>query len=181
MQKVVFFNGPPFSGKDTALRLLPSLKRVSFADVLKDQFEAAFSYYERPEGADKDLPMPEPFQAQTYRQGLIGYSERFMKPLFGQDIFGKILLEEMRHDRHPVFGITDSGFEYEAQPIIDHYGIGNCALVRVVRTGYDFKGDSRTYWKTTFQMKQFVAYNTGSLEDYRSILQPILQWAFPND
>jgi hypothetical protein len=154
MTKIIFFNGPPGSGKDTAVEAL-GLTRSSFADDLKDRFDRAFGITERPEGADKDLPLPFPFEGVTYRQGLIAFSEKLMKPLFGEDIFGKLLLTEIidyealleieSGENVLLIGISDSGFAPEGRVLTEHYGKENCCVVQLWREGKDFSKDSRGY------------------------------------
>ena len=41
--------------------------------------------------------------------------------------------------------VSDSGFDYEAEPVVRHFGAEHTFLVRLYRSGCDFKGDSRGY------------------------------------
>jgi hypothetical protein len=155
--RVVFLNGPPRSGKDTAGRsvkkhlenadtakLSGPLKRMAHAMVNLpantpiDAFEAV-----------KDDPRPE-FFGMSPRQFYIHVSENIIKPMFGQDYFGRLFLRTMWRRYQLGFrliAVTDSGFSPEAQPAINHVGASNCLLFRIHadQRGASFNGDSRSY------------------------------------
>lgn len=189
MTKIVFFNGPPFSGKDTAVGLL-GLRRFSFADDLRDRFDRAFGLAKRPEGKEKDLPLPYPFEDVTYRQGLIAFSEKFMKPTFGEDIFGRILLANIQNieDNYEAgwtgqkiiwtLGISDSGFASEAIPLVQYFGSANCCICQLHRPGHDFSSDSRSYIGHEAIGAAFTYFceNKGTLDDLKSELQFLSPW-----
>ncbi len=151
MTKVIFLNGPPRSGKDTSAiilqRYLPRAHRFGFADQLKTATHESlglrdpFDHYE----PIKDQQRHE-FFGKTPREAYIAHSELYMKPVYGLDIFGKLWLRTaLTAPNVAHWLIPDSGFAYEAQPVMEHYGQGNCLLIRIHRDGYDYKGDSRSY------------------------------------
>ena len=191
--KIIFLNGPPRAGKDTSAKLLRpfGFSRASFADDLKDRFERAFNGL-RPEGEAKELPMPPPFDDATYRQGLIAFSEKFMKPLFGEHIFGKILIEQLKlvenipntllhidtNTNVPLegFAISDSGFALEALPVVQHFGKDNCRLVQVHRSDCSFAGDSRGWLKgDVLGLGTYTVYNNGTEEELLDQLKALLR------
>lgn len=156
--KVIFFNGPPRSGKDYAgdvLRsLCPAARVVKFAGVLKERTHGLYGicrggrvvphdYFEE----RKDERMDE-FMGLTPRQAYIAVSEDFMKPRHGQAVFGELLAKELSqaaYDACPVVAVTDSGFVEEAATIVQHVGPKQCRLVQIEKPGCSFQGDSRGY------------------------------------
>lgn len=158
MKRILFLNGPPRSGKDTLGRLLQgALLRsgwlsVSFkyAKLLKERTHALYGSsaphdaFEETKDEPNDL-----FLGLTPRQAYIAVSEKYMKPVHGEDVFGRLLRDELVAElRGHVAIITDSGFRAEAAPIIEEYGIEQCLLIRLARAGCTFEGDSRSYWGT---------------------------------
>ena len=194
MIKIIFLNGPPYSGKDTAAKLLseinPQAMRFSFADELKAMFCRAHGFASFPEGKEKDMPMPAPFQDKTWRQGVIAFSEAYMKPLFGKDIFGKLLLKHIQGvfgfahgyltDREPlgIVCISDSGFSEEGQVLTQVFGKKNCCLVQLSRPGTSFVGDSRSYLTQEDIGADFTLFiaNNGSLAHLKSELNVLAKW-----
>ena len=108
MTKIILLNGPPRCGKDYAGNLLtgPGARVAKFAHVLKERTHAAYSILHRGQPAPhdwfettKDEPCGE-FLGRTPREAYIAFSEQFMKPLHGVDIFGRLLLAELaKHAR----------------------------------------------------------------------------------
>lgn len=163
--RVLFINGPPRSGKDEAGKIAAGLLRgwqgvgsphveiVKFAKILKERTHALYGVTCGDSGDPvdqahfedvKDKPQ-DAFLGLTPRQAYINVSERLMKPVHGQAVWGKLLLDEMKNKFADCFIITDAGFYPEAVPILDHFGSENCRLIRMHRSGCDFMGDSRGY------------------------------------
>lgn len=149
--KVLLLNGPPRSGKDTIGRtlwdLIPRLVNLKFAEpIVQFMFQA---YSIRMEQTEKDQPHPA-LNGRTPREVAIAYSERFCKPLYGQDYFGKLAarsIDQMEKIAMQVCCFTDSGFVHEARPVALHVGGHNVLQIRVTRPGRTFQGDSRSYWE----------------------------------
>lgn len=151
-------NGPPRCGKDTAGQMLAdaigSACTNKFARVVKERCHAAYEtrglYEEYDVPHDhfehcKDEPRSE-FLGRTPRECYIAFSERFYKPLHGADVFGRLLLADLRAaDAVGTWVITDSGFREEAMPLVEHFGARSTVLVRLRREGCTFAGDSRSY------------------------------------
>jgi hypothetical protein len=159
MTNIVLFNGPPRSGKDTAaglvraafIREAVSLKfalplkylTASFAEFMGDKHENVLS--DEPgvkERANKFLLGLSPRQFQ------IMVSEDWMKPKFGDDVFGKIAIQQVKlyHDwPSRIFLFSDSGFRSEAVALVEEFGPENILLIRLHRIGCDFTIDSRSY------------------------------------
>lgn len=162
LPKVVFFNGPPHCGKDTAVRFLLNkyaegppyhARRLSFASPLKLAVHALFAidnppgWYEKNDPDYKSNPTHPDFYDQNPRQAYIDMSEKYAKVLYGDDFFGQIALKRMQKQPHvKLWLISDSGFQSEALPVVHRYGKRNVLIVRMTRQGCSFEGDSRSYW-----------------------------------
>ena len=167
--RIVFVNGPPRSGKDTVGQLIVQtspreVRLCKFATEVKERAHLAYRLFDkrtrRPAAADaleavKDHPLPL-LLGKTPREIYIAFSEAFMKPLHGDDIFGRLLLDRLKYElacegglpeekKTEIIVITDSGFKEEAEVIVDHFGIGQCRFIHLCRSGCDFSGDSRGY------------------------------------
>jgi len=146
---IIILNGPPGCGKDTIanwLRDHAGYAKTCFKHAL---YEATAGHYgipvteviERNENRDlKELPW---HQGLSVRQMLIHVSENEIKPKHGKDYFGrKAAARLLGIDRSVVF--ADGGFIEELQPLKLMFG-DRVKVVRLVRDGYDFTGDSRSY------------------------------------
>lgn len=155
--KIVLINGAPRSGKDSAGNMIaaaaPGRWTVSkFSKGMKERCHAAYrilnsngspaphDYFENV----KDEPSRR-FLGITPREAYIAFSEKFMKPLHGEDVFGHMLVEELDSlEKYPDgMLITDSGFYHEAVVLVDTYGSEDMTLIRLHRVGYTFDNDSR--------------------------------------
>ena len=155
--KIVLFNGPPGSGKDTAAYHLAETccgKNVKFAEPIKRAVTAIyhggdrtdFNKYDTLEmkGIPQDI-----YFGKTCRQVQIGVSEDFLKPFHDTAVFGKILAQDITrmmvsHGPGPYF-VSDSGFRPEAEVLVNKFGASNIYLARIHREGCDFSNDSRSY------------------------------------
>lgn len=172
MTKLLLINGAPRSGKDTAGEIAQHIGRgkvhvAKFAKVLKERTHALYGLvsegrvgkgtpdYELERGspwrhgtfeAVKDQPRAE-FFGITPRQAYIAVSEKLMKPLHGEAVFGRLLLEDLKRNAAgaDLIVVTDSGFAAEAAPLVEHFGRENTILMRVHRPGCTFAGDSRSH------------------------------------
>jgi SNF2 family DNA or RNA helicase len=159
MTNIVLFNGPPRSGKDTAVSLVHSaykrdavpmkfatpLKAItrSFAEFMGDQHGNVLSN----ELGVKE--QPNKFLLNTSpRNFQISISEDWMKPVFGLDVFGHIAAQQIKlfpEWQTRMFLFSDSGFRDEAAHLVNVFGADNVLLVRLHRMGCDFTLDSRSY------------------------------------
>lgn len=158
---VIFINGPPRSGKDTLGNGLRNIAidrdRVyltKMAKPLKERTHALYGLF-GPDGKPlphdafelvKDEPREE-FLGLTPRNAYIEVSERYMKPVHGQDVWGKMLVKDVEHERgtRDIVTVTDSGFACEAEPVIRRFGVERCLLLRLYRENCSFINDSRSY------------------------------------
>lgn len=149
--KILFLNGPPRSGKDTVGNYLRThfagCEVAKFAGELKDAVHRAYNLNVPTDHFEtrKDQPCEE-FLGATPRAVYIAFSERFMKPLYGQGVFGRMLvqtLQGMERAGVRLVAVTDSGFREEADEVLKVFS--EALLVRLHRTGTTFQGDSRSY------------------------------------
>lgn len=149
--KILFLNGPPRSGKDTVgaqLRMrFPGCETAKFAGELKDAVHRAFGLQVPTDHFEsrKDQPCDE-FFGRTPREVYIAYSERFLKPLYGPGIFGRMLVETLKGMEASgvrLVAVTDSGFREEAEEVLRVFP--EALLIRLHRDGTSFMGDSRSY------------------------------------
>jgi len=181
--KIIFINGPPRSGKDTAGEILAEAtggELFKFAEPLKlmaHRLVSAFAPHAIPERAEhaadffedvKDEPQPYLF-GKTWRQYYIAVSETLIKPLHGDDFFGKVLATDIANLSTGTAIITDSGFMVETPPIVERFGAENCLLLRMRRTGCNFSSDSREYLELPGVVTIDV-YNDRGVDELRSLL-----------
>ncbi len=158
--KIFLLNGPKYSGKDTGGAWLAAKYGtvVKFAEPIKRAVTAVyhagnrddFDKYDTPEL--KDLPQGV-YLGKTCREVQISVSEDWLKPFHNNPkVFGYFLINDIQRrqdmpnllSRRNYF-VTDSGFEPEAEALIDMYGAENMFLARVHCDGCTFTGDSRSY------------------------------------
>lgn len=165
MTRFVLFNGPPSSGKTTSARHMVTLLRNRSLRVESDSFATPIKHFiatllgESYSKIKKDTMYPE-LQGETPRSVLIALSEEFMKPRYGEDVFGRMLYHRsLRFAPTPDFVICDdSGFLPEFEALGER---NNRILIRIVRSGYTYAGDSRNY----LDEPDLLLTNDGSLTD----------------
>lgn len=151
----VLLNGPPRCGKDTAALALerhfaPKMNFIweKFSFPLKTAFAGMMKC------EIDDYGNVEHFEANkgeiiyelncSYRQWQIDFSEKFMKPLYGQPVFANLLLGRITNNEG-LCVISDCGFQVEVDTIASHFPKGRCLLIRIDRPGCTFDGDSREW------------------------------------
>lgn len=198
-QRIVLFNGPPRSGKDTAARHVFGRSHTASSHI-----EGQYFVFDR-----MSMPIKKAFAGTialpidkwgnvdywenhkeeiikgfgvTYRQWQIDFSERFMKPLYGEDIFAKLFISRAkRQHKDAVILVPDCGFDIEYKTLAEHFGINNVIVVEVQRPGHTFEGDSRYYLKPLsgqdWLRNYVVAHNDGTQADFEArILQIVKEW-----
>jgi hypothetical protein len=188
--KLILLNGPPRSGKDTAaaaietfLLDLPSLPFVVH-DKLSAPIKYAFcammrakmdgfnvDYYE----AHKEEVIPA--IGKSYRQWQIDFSERFMKPCYGIDIFSRLLWSRLEEQAADYAIISDCGFQIEIDYLLAKVEPADVCLFRLNREGCSFSGDSRQYVFAPTSVCTFSLRNEGWKQEYEdSVLSALKLW-----
>lgn len=185
---VVFLNGPPGSGKDFAAKVLQeaddiTVSHYKFADPMKDMACALLEINRKELEHSKSLTMD--IYGVSLKQILIDMSEKFMKPCYGKDIFGRICAERMaeeiqlndvqKEDQPDLFIISDSGFATEAKQVLRLFGDENALLIRLHREGCTYEEDSRSYIELDTVRTVDVA-NMGDESFAKSLLRVVRDW-----
>jgi hypothetical protein len=188
MLKIILFNGPPRCGKDTAaLHCFRNLPKHNFGifDRMSMPIKRAFAAtvglnisgtgdVEHWEARKEEVI---PGFGVSYRQWQIDFSEKFMKPLYGNDIFGKLFISrQKRQHREAVVFVPDCGFNTEYEALATEYGEENVLVVKIFRDGTSFSGDSRNYIEVP---ARFVAeiWNYGTKAAFQlDVLNLVEKW-----
>lgn len=193
---IILFNGPPRSGKDTAAMFLyeqwhnlPWTRGDCVFDRMSMPNKFAFAGTTATECDDfgnnttyeriKEDPL-KLLNGKSYRQWQIDFSESFMKPLYGEDIFARLLasrLYSLRADYPVTAVIPDCGFQVEADKLSRFLDL-NIVLIRIHRRGCDFSGDSRGYIEAPKGVQFFSINNDGTKEDFEWSVSSLLASVF---
>jgi hypothetical protein len=95
----------------------------------------------------KEKPVPQlkvSGKSFSRRDAMIYVSEKFIKPKYGKDYFGKQLANQMTSEG--LFCVSDGGFQEELSPIINKFGAESITIIQLTREGCDFSSDSRRYF-----------------------------------
>lgn len=171
--KILLINGPPSSGKDTLARAIydyfyenpeqPECHFDRFSMPIKNAFSgmvgAKIDQFGAVRGWEdiKDTPV-DYLNGKSYRQWQIDFSEHFMKPLYGEDCFGRLFCERIERLRdngdlgfnhnyveESLIVVPDSGFQIEVDTIEKLLPNDEVLLLRLHRNGTSFDNDSRGY------------------------------------
>lgn len=200
-QRIILFNGPPRCGKDTAASHcwsdpeLNSNHKLVFERMsrpLKKAFAAVtdlnISPWDKVEHWEDRKEEIIPGFGVSYRQWQIDFSEKFMKPLYGENIFSKLFISRMkRQHADAVVFVPDCGFDIEYDTLVEKYGVDNILVVKIYRPDTTFVGDSRNYLRVgsvfiegTFDAAgKYVAYlnNNGTQEEFEiKALKTVKGW-----
>jgi hypothetical protein len=173
--KIVFLNGPPGCGKDTAVSHLVQylqFTHLKFAAPIKRMACALLGEDAKWLEENKDIPLRTLRLADgaaianidTPRQLLIALSEDLLKKRYGNDFFGLVMNREIEKAAQKLILISDSGFLEEARPIINKWGHKNCLQICITRNGHTFYNDSRSYWQHS-NVERKYAYNDSTIHD----------------
>lgn len=185
---LILLNGPPGSGKDYAADIIAeapdlTVSKYKFSEPLKEAACAILeiSRVELEAGKNK----VDPLFGVTLRQIQIDISEKWMKPCYGKDIFGRIALSRMseeiqwndenEEDQPDCFVISDSGFDTEAKVLLQLFGSENVLLIRLSREGKTFFGDSRSYIELD-DVRTIDIYNDGNKKFDSLLLKMVKDW-----
>jgi len=173
-KKIVLFNGPPGAGKDTLAAGLYDRHQsaiVKFAGPIKKNCRAIYGLtleeWNEIDGSQATKEEPnDAFFGETCRQVQINFSELFLKPTHGEDVFGHLAVKAIYNKIASLILVSDSGFTKEAEVLINEFGAENIILVKINRDGCTFEGDSRNYIDLTQHgVNTITVNNNGSVID----------------
>lgn len=173
--KIILFNGAPGSGKTESAKYFADKYKsleINFKEPLVDLTKRFYQFsdsdwehlYKRD---NKETVIQE--IGKSPRQCLIHVSEEVIKPVFGKGVFGKIIADKIRNiSYHSTNTIVcgDCGFIEEVYELVKEFGIENIYLVKLIRGGRTFEGDSRRYISSRMfpDDNYFEIYNAEGLE-----------------
>lgn len=188
---IILFNGPPGCGKDTAAfsiferryDFLGTIKFDRMSMPNKKAFYGAFGGVLDPFGNNLhwEPKKEEPshlLDGKSYRQWQIDFSEKFMKPLYGKDIFGRLLVHRHQHraeDPNYTVLVPDCGFQIELEKLRADLPFSRILLVKVYRDGCDFSKDSRGYLNRVEQVTLREVWNNGTKQEFEVKILEIAQ------
>lgn len=178
MNKIIIFNGPPGSGKDTLAELCRTsfyisgytkhhmrFKTILFEhtiDLFRIDPDVFYRLYNDRVSKEKKTELLSLNEMQfSPREAMIYTSEDVYKPLYGKDYFGQKLAESIPN-KSMVF-VSDGGFVEEIDPLVYKFGSENIFIIKLFRHGCDFKKDSRRYLDIP-DVKTISFHNNGSEE-----------------
>lgn len=151
MKTVIILNGPPGCGKDTLQLAMhqrygvecQSMKtpmfKIAQAMLGDSDFELFMKHYN--DRSEKESPQAY-LNNQSPRHFMIWISEGVIKPMFGNQHFGKLASDALLTENSTAV-FSDGGFPDEVIRLVnDGYKV---KLVRLHREGFTFDGDSRNY------------------------------------
>lgn len=184
--KIVFLNGPPGCGKDTAVsHLTPylSFTHLKFAAPIKRMVCGLLNedmrwLEENKDSKQRTLALSSDAilgEWDTPRALLIALSEDLLKKRYGDTFFGHVMVNEISKSMNRLVLISDSGFLHEAEPVIKKYGAANCMQIQISREGCSFAGDSRSYWEHKSIHRRLIV-NRGTIHELTmSVLYAIIK------
>lgn len=179
--KVIIFNAPPKSGKDTAAnyccQFLPSVHSQFKKPLIEmcarvlsiplKEFLALYESSKNNEGVfisySDPLKTCQYFRTFNMRQFMIHISENVMKPIFGDMFFGLEAGKKLSNDKWNIF--SDGGFPEEIKGLLEYTCKENIIVVKIQRDGCSFENDSRGWIDESLVGETIVIPNNDSLEE----------------
>lgn len=177
----VIFNGPPRCGKDTASRMLVAhMDSYITTPVMEESLSMPMRYSMfgllgltySDEFYESLKPTTIPALNVTGRQHMIDISEKFLKPVYGQNVMARLLIDRV-HDFPGLVLVRDGGFQNEVEALIDFVGEENVFVVRVKRIGTTFDGDSRHWVNHPNPDMQMDLLNHGDLDSLQREIESL--------
>lgn len=194
LPKVIIFNAPPSSGKDTAAnyccQFLPSVHSrfkkplmELVARILKIPLDQFHIYYEVNKNVadiminnsvcDNSCELD---QHYSLREFMIHISENVMKPVFGDMFFGLYAGQNLNTEKWNIF--SDGGFTEEIKGLLEYTCKENIIVVKIQRDGCSFTNDSRGWIDETLVGETIVIPNNDSIEEFYLRLDYLIENVF---
>lgn len=175
--RIIGFNGPPGSGKDTLAEMV--LEKMEYMQVtVPVKLESLsmplrkIAYQMVDWRGELDGPDYARFKDTIFdqfgvsgRQLMIDVSEKFLKPVYGESVLARMLLER-NAGFYGVLLVRDTGFKTELETLEFVLDPADVYVVQVHRPGHTFEGDSREWVAGSGAMSKVV--NDGNFADLRS-------------
>ena len=148
---IIILSGPPKCGKDTAYKVIKkclgtTIGHYRFGQPMKDFFHSVLKIrpqtYDMMMAGGKDNNQPD-LNGHTPREVQIRLFLDFLRPMFGDDILGKIAIETLNQKPFARF-VLDSGTHAELEPVINKFGKNEFYALKITRPDCSYEGDSRT-------------------------------------
>lgn len=174
-KRIVIFNCPPRSGKDTIADLICNnylnTEKRSFKDKL---FEIALlvsnvskeEWFERYKSL-KEIPWDK-LGGLSQREYLIKISEDWIKPTHGENYFGVSLAKSIIDDG--MYIIPDGGFDSEISPVVESFTEESVLILQWGRNDCTFKNDSRDYIQSYPQITIQLPDNNGTIREMYNLV-----------
>lgn len=149
MTKIIVFNGPPRSGKDTAAHIIQqyfgsdTVAHLKLSTPLK-RFVSELSGLSIPqleEGKEQPLLFG---QTVSSRDLQIGIYEAISK-VAGRDWLAQIVVHKINTVEQSIVVLSDGGRPEEIDKLVRNFGASNILLLQLFRKGTSFQGDIRQY------------------------------------
>lgn len=177
MPKIILFNGPPRSGKDTATFIacasVHNAVHYRFASPLKRAVHELFGLKDVPEEMfnKRKSDHQDLMHGMTPREAYIWMSEEVARPKFGQDFFARSAVTAItkicQEKGSDVVIISDCGFQIEVDHLVDSFGEDNLSVVRLMRNDRTFENDSRGYVEHPVPYHNYIVMNNGTMKQFK--------------
>jgi hypothetical protein len=184
-RKLILFNGPRHSGKDTAsiyCHQKYGAHHFKFSYPMKAGIKTMFSL------SDEQVDYLETIKTEpsellfgkSYVECQISLSEEWFKVKWNNKIFGMLAVNYLKGqiNKNPeqnFYVCSDSGFSSEAYPVADLFGAENVLLVKIQRPGKTFDGDSRSYIELD-NIKTIELQNDKTEEEYKKAIDNVVNF-----
>lgn len=186
---IVFFNGPPSSGKDLYARGLVEYMngvvkgsaghyevKTQLIDLTCLLYSVSREFWDSHYTTEGKEIARDRLGGLSQRQALIDVSENLIKPHFGDLYFGDCAVKRVKADGKELASFSDGGFISEIEAFGDEFGFESILLVRLHRDGYTFAGDSRSYINDD-RIKSVDVKTGGDISDTQvEINTHVLEW-----